>query len=566
MKKLLSVFVVLGIILSMLSGCSYPLHSLDIPSTNNTEATEEALPTSTKDTTSPQEELSFTIEEAELKYTLKPEDFDAFEKALADFEISAKSLTDPEEIDRLYTELEDQYDYLDEQVCISSLLYYSDLTDKDASDRYLADTKALSETDDAYFVAMRRIYNEDSAAKDIIFEDWSETEITLLQAYTEEVMQLKQRNAEIEVAYQDLQKDPDLNTKMIPLYLELVENNNRIAQLYGYKNYYEYAYQVGYDRDYSTEQVAAMRAYVAQYLIPSMEKALTAFSESFQNMTDKEQLAMIDFEYNGFTDDDHNYLTDYLDILPRQTRNDMLSMFNGNILLRDEVESAMENAFTTNIGPDRTVCFLGPGCSNLLTVVHEVGHYYASQHTPLLDIPLDLAEIHSQGNEWLFISFLEDRMSKDLHETIVNYKMYSDLAIIIVALAVDAFEERVYTHPDPGSLTGADLDKMMEEACLEFGGISYIKGNITDIQSYWRMVVVEQPVYYVSYAVSAIPALDLYTVAQEDFDQAVESYVNLAEKLDVEQGFQENLVAAGIKNPFEEEIYQQIYQLYAQER
>ena len=157
-------------------------------------------------------------------------------------------------------------------------------------------------------------------------------------------------------------------------------------------------------------------------------------------------------------------------------------------------------------------------------------------------------------------------MSDNLYNAITDYKVFNDLAIVIISLAVDAFEEKVYTHPDPGSLTGADLDKMMEEVCQEFGGISYINENLTDIQTYWRMVVVEQPVYYVSYAVSAIPALDLYTVAQEDYDQAVECYVNLVENSDLEEGFQENLASAGVNNPFEEDTYQQIYQLYDEKR
>lgn len=571
MKKLLCILVALAIILSTMSGCVPLLQLFTRPIILNTDITKETLSETTEDTTpeettSSQEEMSLTLKEAQLEYDLKPEDFDAFEKALGDFEISATSLTDPDEIDRLYTQLEDQYDYLDAQVSISTILYYSDLTDKAASDRYLADTKALTEIDDAYLATMRRIYNGDYAAKDVIFEDWSDLEIQILQAYTDEVMALKQRNTEIEVAYQDLQNDPELNTKMVPLYLEQVQNNNRLAQLYGYDNYYEYAYEVGYDRDYGNEQVDDMRAYAAQYLIPTMENALASFSESFQNLTDKEQTAMMEYEYAAFTEISTPYLTDYLETLPQQTKKDMLSMFNGNIVLRDNMETAMENAFTTQIGPDRTVCFFGPGCSTVLTVVHEVGHYYACQYASLYDIPLDLAEIHSQGNEWLFNAFLEGQMSNNLYNAITDYKVFNDLAIVIISLAVDAFEEKVYTHPDPGSLTGADLDKMMEEVCQEFGGISYINENLTDIQTYWRMVVVEQPVYYVSYAVSAIPALDLYTVAQEDYDQAVECYVNLVENSDLEEGFQENLASAGVNNPFEEDTYQQIYQLYDEKR
>ena len=306
-----------------------------------------------------------------------------------------------------------------------------------------------------------------------------------------------------------------------------------------------------------------MQTYAAQYLIPAMEGALTKFTTSYQALTEEEQNALALFEYSSFVDMEQPYLEDYLNILPADTRNAMLDMFDGDILLLDEQESAMEGAFTTTVGPEQPLCFFGPGYSDTLTAIHEVGHYYGCRYTDLNEIPLDLAEVHSQGNEWLFIAYLEGQMSENLYNAIVNYKMFNDLAVVVIGLVVDAFEYKVYTAPNPGALTAQDLDKMMEEVCEAFGGIEYFSENLTDIQSYWRMVVIEQPVYYVSYAVSALAAMDLYSLAQQDFDEAIECYVNLSEDLDPEKGFLENLSNAGLQSPFAEDTFRDLYEQFA---
>ena len=76
-------------------------------------------------------------------------------------------------------------------------------------------------------------------------------------AYSPEIAELEKRNAEILVEYQALE---DMTSdEMIPLYLEQVKNNNQIAKIYGYDNYYEFAFSMVYDRDYEPEQLVQMR-------------------------------------------------------------------------------------------------------------------------------------------------------------------------------------------------------------------------------------------------------------------------------------------------------------------
>ena len=559
MKRTLSAFLALVLLLTVLTGCISSGHSLLLkPPFINADTTTDP----TKAPTSPEiVDREFVVNEAELEFTLTNDDFRDFEKMLSDFEAAAKSVAAADTIDQIYTDMEDLFDYLDAQVSIANVLYYSDLSDKTASDHYLDATENMTTVQNSYMQTMRRIYNGNYAAKDIIFADWSEADIRDLLSYTDEIMVLKQRNIEIDVAYQDIQEDPDFSSKMIPLYIELVQNNNRMAQILGYESFYEYAYKDGYERDYESDQIDIMRKYAAGYLVPAMEGALMQFTKSYQNLGILDRQFFSTYNFGSYADIESSYLENYFDILPRSTRNKMLEMFDGNILLLDDVPSAIEGAFTTSLGPDRTICFFGPNCSNTQTIIHEVGHYYAFCYTELSDVPLDLAEVHSQGNEWLFTAYMEGKISDDLYSAIVNYNMYSDLSTVITGLAVDAFEEAVYKHNNPGSLTGADLDAIMENVCKQFGGIDFFSEYITDIQNYWRRVVVEQPVYYVSYSVSAMAAIDLYIVAMEDFDKAVSSYVYLSEELDLDRGFLGNLEDAGLTNPFEKDAYVRLKQL-----
>ena len=193
-----------------------------------------------------------------------------------------------------------------------------------------------------------------------------------------------------------------------------------------------------------------------------------------------------------------------------------------------------------------------------------MGHYYGAMHAYLDDIPLDLAETQSQGNEMLFLSFIKPDMSTNIYNTLINYRMYSDLAQILICILVDEFEEKVYTHENIANLTSDDLDAIMEDVCENYGGLSFVASYATNIQSYWRNVVIEQPVYYISYAVSALAAMDLFTIAQANYNDAVEIYRALNEEVDLEKGFLGNINAAGIPGPFVENVYKSLYDMFAQ--
>ena len=538
-----------------------PTEATTVPTEVTTEPT-EVTTEPTEATTEPTEPPTFVIQEATLTYEMTEEDVTAYNEKLKATEELAMTSTDEEAVLAAFEELDALYDYIGSQHSVAMVLYYCDLSNEEASELYLETTEIFTQANNDYIEAARRIYQADVPTKAAIFEEWTEQDLKMLELYTSEIMELKQRKSELEVAYQDIQDDPNFASKMIPLYVETVVNNNRMAQIYGYENYYVYAYEMGYSRDYEPEKIEQMRQYAADYLIPASGGALMDFQSKFQVLGTVEQQKVITLLEGNFDETYDPYVEEYLMSLPDPMRRDMLQMFNGNVFMMPEDSNAMEGAFTTAVGTDRVIGFFGPGYKSSTTLVHEVGHYYGAQYTFLDEIPLDLAETQSQGNEWLFMCYMKDRLEPATYDSVISYKMYSDIGTILISLMVDEFEQMVYTCEDPAKLTEAKLEAFMEQVCERYGGIDYVAGVYADMQYYWRMVTLEQPCYYVSYAVSAVAAMNIYTIGTEDYAAALESYRLVNEEADIEGGFLATLAAAGLPGPFDEAVYEDIYELF----
>ena len=95
--------------------------------------------------------------------------------------------------------------------------------------------------------------------------------------------------------------------------------------------------------------------------------------------------------------------------------------------------------------------------------------------------------------------------------------------------------------------------------------------------SYWAHVVFDSSAYYISYAMSALPCLELYAIAGNDgIDAARDSYIKLftfssnddfiatdsfGDKY-VTATYQQVLNWAGLKGPFQEDLYKEIQEYF----
>jgi len=583
MKRYLALVLIVCLLSGMLSGCvekassfleelvGPPAHGITTeppraePTKPVNQGTEPVdIPETKPQETEPMETAPQASEPVEvqdlLTFQLTQETLDALYETLEKCREVSLVGEDLEAADELSDQLDDQYAFIQDQQTIAFILYCCDQSDEALKQQHLDATDTLTQVYDDIMHMLREVYLSGSPANAVLFEDWTEEELLQLERYTSEVAELEKRNEELVVEYQALDDD-EMHSAMIPLYIELVQNNNRIAEIYGYDNYYEYAYRVAYDRDYDMEAVETARMYAADYLAPAMINALQVFSMNFQDLTSREQSIVIKFMDGDYRQQNEPYLDMYLESLPPELQENMLHMQQQGRVVFSELKNAREGAFTATVY-DEPICYFGPGYTNTQTLAHELGHYAAARFTDMDESPLDLCELQSQGNEWMMIRFLEQEMDMDAYAALRDYKMVNDMATIMISMMVDEFEQKVYSTPDISSFTRADFEAIADEVMERYGGADFVSYYMTDFQWYWKMVVMESPVYYISYAVSGVAAMNLYTVAAEDQDRAMDIYTYLVTEIDPDAGFLGNLREVGLAGPFEPDVYEDVYDMY----
>ena len=84
-----------------------------------------------------------------------------------------------------------------------------------------------------------------------------------------------------------------------------------------------------------------------------------------------------------------------------------------------------------------------------------------------------------------------------------------------------------------------------------------------NMQIYWKLVAIGSPVYYISYATSQIASINLYMQAElNGYEYAQEVYRKLQEEGSSEQGFVEVILNSGLSDPFNEETYKQMVEVF----
>ena len=113
----------------------------------------------------------------------------------------------------------------------------------------------------------------------------------------------------------------------------------------------------------------------------------------------------------------------------------------------------------------------------------------------------------------------------------------------------DEFQQYVYTHDI------ADVDEL-NEAYLNISKTYGIGEDyyVIDTRYVWVDVMhnFEAPMYYISYATSLVPALEIFQISLENRERAIDVYNSIA-SADPELTFEETLKENGLNSPFEEQ-------------
>ena len=481
----------------------------------------------------------------------------------------------------LYEEYSDLIFSAQGQYSVAMTLYYCDHKNKELEQTYNDMMNYYTELVANFYSLSQPWY--DSMFREFFFYGATEEEVNAFlfdsnALANPEYTELKDRNDAIELEFNSI-ANPLSGDEITILYAEFVENNNRIAEILGYDNYLEYAYENVYGRDYTYQEVAAFVEYVKKYIVPAYNMVYSKWGTltggTLSNADIEQYYEVVDYSF--FTNIKSNKLfNDYID--------EMAMAFTSNpdkqISFSDELNNLMvdgnlfrgtyEGAYVTYIvDGDIPIAYFGQnGYDNATTIAHEFGHYMNEIYNRSeYDQSFDLLETHSQGQEMLFIDFVEGYVTETAYELIETYQILNTLSIIMSALQVDTFEQAVYLNfydgPNSdvimadGKITADEYDLLYASISEDFGIAEKYRQD-----TYWRYgMTITSPCYYVSYSLSAINSLGIYAkIHQESFEAAKESYLKLFTYTDVdaEMDTEEVLLYAGLLSYNDEALYSSI--------
>lgn len=336
-------------------------------------------------------------------------------------------------------------------------------------------------------------------------------------------------------------------------YVQLIQIRQQIASAYGYGSYADYCYEKLYAREYSTSEIQNFYRQVKLHIRPLCE-ALEAYNdteqtkeldEKVQNMTPEEQLQLMG-NYLGQIDDS---LTDSFEYMKRN-----------HLYHLDYDEKKFNGGYTVLISGYQEPFLLNqPEFSfyDLTSLIHEFGHfnsYYLHYMNGNDYSNLDLAEIASQGLELLYTNFYNDMLGEQYGTTITDSLIYQILHSLISGCLFDEFQQKVYQLENP-TLEG--INELYEKLAREYGEIT--SEDINTAAYDWTYVVhnFEYPFYYISYAVSAAPSIELWQLAQTDFDQACDIYLDLVDSGEA-GSYTKTLEQCGLTSPFSRNYFRNL--------
>ena len=341
------------------------------------------------------------------------------------------------------------------------------------------------------------------------------------------------------------------NNEMLELILEYVNKNKQLAAILGFDSYIEYA-DIYYARSYLQSDVDDFINYTKKYLVPLMDESGYFFNARalYDTLSVGQKNYFQEFSYSSAYDKDYytfNLLNDYA----REMSGSYLTTFRnylntGNFIFADGDDS-VAGAYTT-----KYISYYGPGYQDCTTVAHEFGHFYSFTNQLLNTKSLDLKEFYSQANEFLFTSYLEHNARNNVKAVYdVNAKIMigDSCRTIVIASALREFEQKLY------SSTLTDKSDILT-IWRNLNNDSY-NGLLLD---FWKAEI-RYDLYYMSYGTSVTGAMGLYTLSKTNFSDAKYKYILSVQNNNYDDDIIEVLENAGLKSPFDEEVFIEIANL-----
>ncbi len=501
---------------------------------------------------------------------IKYEYSDSLDDKIDDLKDSCeKLLIDQNDYDKFiteYNELEDCYSELNTYYKIEYLNYCNKHM---AANIRLMNIYSEKKTDLYNWLGSlySKIYN--SKYKNQFYEGFDENDINyIIKSHSEEATKKEEEISVIQDKYTNL-SDTEQKNQFNYYFKELINKNNEYAKIVGYENYYDYANERDFNRDYTKDDMLIYADYINKYFIGNYKKhdGLVYDSISYYK---EHSLIMVDdlskYKYSEWEkmgiNGDINAINLYSESLGSDYYNEYLNFKNDGILIESNEKDCYDGAFTTYLSYlNKPAMYLGNTTyQNVYTYLHEFGHYYNFTKSKANNVTLDLCETHSQANELLFLSYL--LKNKILSFSWIRDQIATRLQFFIqMAVNTTVIGLVEYEAYNKGTVTEDMIANIIDETVEKY------MPNVFDIfvkdtmKNYIKSVIIDHPMYYFSYSTSICSSLNLFSLSLKSYTDAKDKYLYIQDNENYD-GYIKTLENAGLTNPFEEELYIDLNDLY----
>lgn len=358
--------------------------------------------------------------------------------------------------------------------------------------------------------------------------------------YTDVLVELLRHETELENQYSSLTENSRVQSEIL---VNLVKVRKQISDELGHTNYLTYAYE-NLSHDYTPEQAIKYILDIPKYVLPIyVVLSSGVFSKHFDD-------------------------ADCQEISGTTVINDMYGLICGTDNNLADIYSYMLQHKLYDISPSSTTRYDGSFCTYLYdyeapymfitasgcyrdysTVAHEFGHFADSYLNNGSSTSLDLAEVSSQGLEYICLPLLADKMSDSDYKALYYSEIESALSTLVFQGFYALFEHYIYAL-DYEQISEAELINCMRRAAKDMG-LNY--EYFTSLDQIIIPHIMLYPTYVQSYCTSISVALELFTIETQNPGAGLEIYMDLILRDEEDMRFTEYLAECGLTSPFESE-------------
>ena len=434
----------------------------------------------------------------------------------------AREETDVEVIMEAVYDFYDVYDRFYTDLALADIYYSCDLADTYWQEEYDFCLEQMGTADAALeelYCALAESSQRRKLEKEYFGRDYFDS-YDGGSVYDAEFLSLLEEEARLQSQYQQMMTGDiysedflDQNAEeMAQLLVDLVRVRQQMAEEAGYDSYPDFAYDYYHYRDYTADQAEAY-----------MKEIPRALGELYRDVNESWV-----WGFGGrycLEDEIFAYVQTAAQNMGRKTDRAFAELEERELYHIDYGANKAEGAYEVFLWSySSPFIYMAPYLeqSDKLSFAHEFGHFLNDYVCGGSYVGTDIAEIQSQGFEYLSLLYTEDT------EKLESYKLADSLCTYVEQAAYGLFEQQLYAL-EGKALTVKNVMALYEDIGLEFGFDSWNwdSRDFVLISHFYT-----DPMYIISYVVSNDAAFQIYQMEKESTGAGLRVYEDCLESED----------------------------------